>query len=486
MTADDRTEALPAVRAESDVATEEESGAAAGARSARRSPASRKKWLIGAAVVGVLAITAGGLACAWPRTDTGGPSAAGPSGSQTVAVVRTDLSQEKSMAGTLGFGTAQPVKGHGPGTVTWLPKPGDTLDQGGQLARVNDKPVTVFRGAMPLYRTLGAPLPPGDDQKASDSPDAGKAAAPGDKDKAAASGATGKATASGAAGKSGDQGASAHQTPAASTGASGGAGAATGQGDNAVAGPGTEGADVKLLEENLYALGFHDFGHPDTQLTDATVTAIKHWQKSLGLPDPTGRVSPDDVQVLPGKVRVGAVKAHLGDSAAEELLTVTATDKVVTVPVAVSDLSIAGRGTPVTVVVPDGTPAKGKVASVGTATTGSTDGQDGSGDGKGQQGGAQEAKVPVTVALDDPRVAGSLDGAQVTADFASEARKGVLAVPVGALVALREGGYALQLPAQQVGQAARLVPVKTGMFAKGLVEVCGADVKEGVKVVTTA
>ena len=58
--------------------------------------------------------------------------------------------------------------------------------------------------------------------------------------------------------------------------------------------------------------------------------------------------------------------------------------------------------------------------------------------------------------------------------------KDVLAVPVGALLALREGGYALQLP------DGGLVAVQTGMFAEGLVEVSGAGLTEGLTVVTAS
>jgi hypothetical protein len=55
----------------------------------------------------------------------------------------------------------------------------------------------------------------------------------------------------------------------------------------------------------------------------------------------------------------------------------------------------------------------------------------------------------------------------------------VLAVPVGALVALREGGYALQTP------EGTLIAVGTGVFAGGLVEVKGAGITAGQSVVTT-
>jgi hypothetical protein len=57
----------------------------------------------------------------------------------------------------------------------------------------------------------------------------------------------------------------------------------------------------------------------------------------------------------------------------------------------------------------------------------------------------------------------------------------VLAVPVTALVALSEGGYAVEVP--QDDGTTRLVPVEAGMYADGYVEVSGAGISEGTEVV---
>jgi len=69
--------------------------------------------------------------------------------------------------------------------------------------------------------------------------------------------------------------------------------------------------------------------------------------------------------------------------------------------------------------------------------------------------------------------------ASVQVRFTTVSRTKVLAVPVGALVALREGGYALQRP------DGTLIPAVTGLFAGGMVQVSGADIAEGAVVVTT-
>jgi hypothetical protein len=90
------------------------------------------------------------------------------------------------------------------------------------------------------------------------------------------------------------------------------------------------------------------------------------------------------------------------------------------------------------------------------------------------------AEVNVTVVLDDDHVVKDLDAAPVRVSFAGDTRKHVLAVPVTALLALREGGYAVQIA------GGPLVAVRTGMFAMGLVEVGGDGLAEGTKVVTAS
>jgi hypothetical protein len=58
----------------------------------------------------------------------------------------------------------------------------------------------------------------------------------------------------------------------------------------------------------------------------------------------------------------------------------------------------------------------------------------------------------------------------------------VLAVPVGALLALKEGGYAVET-VDANGQH-RLVAVRLGVFSNGTVEVAGTGLRAGTKVVT--
>jgi len=62
-------------------------------------------------------------------------------------------------------------------------------------------------------------------------------------------------------------------------------------------------------------------------------------------------------------------------------------------------------------------------------------------------------------------------------------RVNVLSVPVEALLALREGGYGVEVVD---GATTRTVPVETGLFATDRVEVASPDLHEGMHVVVPA
>ncbi|MFK3982848.1 peptidoglycan-binding protein [Micromonospora sp. NPDC050397] len=247
--------------------------------------------------------------------------------------------------------------------------------------------------------------------------------------------------------------------------------------------PGTQGSDVKILLDNLKALGYatgtqprppkqpKKYGPPAATFTPALVAALKKWQQETGM-EPTGTLTVGQVVVLPGAVRVGAVKARPGTEVANDLLGVTSTAKAVTVPVAATSVNTVTVGASVTVVLPSGTEVPAKVNSISHLVQ-----DDPSGGAAGQAG---PPKVDVTVTAVKAADVAAIDAATVQVRFTTATRKGVLAVPVGALVALREGGYALQLP------DGTLTGVETGMFAKGLVEVSGSGVTEGLEVVSAS
>lgn len=248
---------------------------------------------------------------------------------------------------------------------------------------------------------------------------------------------------------------------------------------------GVEGADVAQLELSLSALGYTGFD-VDDHYTWSTATAVMQWQADLGV-EQTGTVDVDDVVVAPGDVRVAqhglAVGSVLSPGGNESVLTASGTTRVVTIALDVADQHLVQPGLDASVTLPDGTEVTGTVFSVGTVATASSTGDSpdgGGGAGEEPGGGASDPPtVDVVVAVDDQEALGALDAAPVEVTLVSDTREGVLAVPVAALVALAEGGYGVQVVH---GQQVTYVPVETGLFAAGQVEVSGDGIAEGTVV----
>ncbi len=228
-----------------------------------------------------------------------------------------------------------------------------------------------------------------------------------------------------------------------------------------------DGPDVAVLQQNLAALGYSEVGGADGRFRSSTTRALQRWQKALKV-KATGRLALGDVVVLPGVVRVDAVTAQLAAGADGPLLKVTGIDRVVTLELEESQRPFARTGRPAVVELADGRRTNATVRAVNAATPGDGD---------------KAPKLAVTVSLDDAAVAGSVDAGPVTVLLTGAEHKGVLAVPVQALLALREGGYGLDV---LDGDRHRLVAVQLGLFADGMVEVSGAGLAPDLRVVTTS
>ena len=232
----------------------------------------------------------------------------------------------------------------------------------------------------------------------------------------------------------------------------------------------TDGADVRQLEANLVALGHVTESQlkVDDHFDSTTAAAVRRWQKALGV-EQTGVVELGEAVFLPGKVRVAERTVAKGDSLAPgaSVLNVTSTDRQVRVELDAAKQSTVKVGDEVDVKLPSGQTTKGSVGSVGTVAT-----------TKGSPPNTKSV-IEVIVTLHDPAAAGSVDEAPVRVGFVSGSRKGVLTVPVNSLLALREGGYGVRVVE---GTSSRIVPVTTGLFAKGMVEVSGDGLREGQRV----
>lgn len=241
---------------------------------------------------------------------------------------------------------------------------------------------------------------------------------------------------------------------------------------------GENGTDVRQLEQNLSALGYSGFAVNDTY-DAASANAVRRWQAALGQPQ-TGSVELGQVVFTPDEVRIAGHTARVGDTIGRgsPVLSYTSTTKLVTVELKVADRPLAVERRTVTVTVPGLPAVKGTISKVSTVIT--TQGTpEGGPEPAGTTSATPDARIAVTVTIADQATLDSVDASPVDVEFVSEQRQDVLAVPVTALLALPEGGFGVEVVAS--GKT-RIVPVKTGMFAGGLVEVNGDGIAEGVAV----
>jgi len=363
----------------------------------------RRKALVASVLVLLLAGGGAGayavLSSRWSNSD----STVAVKAVTTAAVTRANLVDTEQDDGSLSYDDQQTLHAGNRGVLTALPDEGATVSRGQSLYRVDDKPVTLFYGNLPLYRTL------------QDGVD--------------------------------------------------------------------DGADVKQLEENLDALGYGDNLTVDDHFSSATTDAVKAWQADRGL-DQTGTVDATQVVFLPHAVRVGQHKAGVGDSVngGMAVATISATTRIATVDLAADNASIARVRDKVDIELPNGHTVKGTITEIAkVATTASTASGGSSGSASSSSSSSSDPTITVTIRVDDPRATGDLDQAPVKVDFTKQRKTGVLAVPVTALVALSEGGYAVEV--SDGGAATHLVKVTTGLFASGQVEVAGAGLQRGQRVV---
>ena len=462
-----------------------EAGIAGGVPGRRR----RRTLLIGAGVLAVaVVVTVGALGLGG---NGGADDGAAPGrDSQVVEVTRATLTDRTEIDGQLGHGPQVPFPVKADGTVTWLPATGTTVRRGQQVLRVDDRPVVLLYGSLPMYRELGVRQPAARTEEqagegASGSSDGGAGGGAGGAKNTGTGRKTGTTGDTGTAGTSGTTGAGSPRTTTAP--------AATPR-------P-LHGMDVKQFESNLSALGYSGFT-VDESYTELTAAAVKRWQADLGLPR-TGRVGAGDVVYASGPVRISGTSARVGDAASGNPVSYTSTSRMVTVSAPANDTDWARRGSEVSVRLPDGHDVTGTVASLGSSASASSGGGDegaegaqgtgGGDDGGGSgDGGGKAATVSVVITFDDQDALGRLQSGPVTVRHTEKQRKNVLTVPVAALTALAEGGYGLELADDETGKdrkdeagdsvSGRFVGVKTGLFAGGRVEVSGPAVHEGMKV----
>jgi peptidoglycan hydrolase-like protein with peptidoglycan-binding domain len=235
----------------------------------------------------------------------------------------------------------------------------------------------------------------------------------------------------------------------------------------------SDGADVHQLERNLRALGYDPDGAMtvDEHWTAATTAAVERFQGDRGMTE-DGALARGEVVFRRGPARVGEVRATLGQAVAPgaQVADLSSTYREITVALDADRQELARVGAGVTVDLPNGRTAQGRITDVGKVAT------------KPASEGAS-ATIPVTIVLRGRAAHGTgLDQAPVTVGFARERRRHVLAVPVTALLARSGGGYAVEVI--EASGRHRIVPVETGVYADDAVEVSGDGLRAGMKVVS--
>ena len=238
----------------------------------------------------------------------------------------------------------------------------------------------------------------------------------------------------------------------------------------------TDGADINALQANLVALGFGGGLRIDNHFDWVTAAAVRRWQASLGQAQ-TGIVNIGDAVYVNGPIRVTTLHASPGMPAqpGQPVVEGTSTQRVVLLPLDVSQASLLRVAEEATVLLTDGkTTAAGTVTTIGSVALAQ------SSSNGGQSGPPATAMVTVTITLADPAAEASLDQAPVSVGLAYDAHKSVLAVPVMALLAQPGGTYAVEV-VEASGR--RRVTVTTGLFDdRGLVEVSSPELREGMSV----
>jgi len=104
---------------------------------------------------GVVLAASGFFVAAYAMRDETEEPATETTSTQTVAVERRTLKETGTVSGELGYDESITVSaGVSGGVLTWLPTEGAVVRRGKAAYRVNDEPVVLLIGKLPLYRTL--------------------------------------------------------------------------------------------------------------------------------------------------------------------------------------------------------------------------------------------------------------------------------------------------------------------------------------------
>ncbi len=490
----------------------------------------RARRRIGAALAVAVAVAAVvGIVLAVQSPSATSASNSSPSAG-AATVQRRDLVETDTVVGTLSYANPQTVYNRLSGTITWLPSIGQVIRPGEALFRVSGEPVILMEGTTPAYRDLSAADTAGPDilelnrdlvrlgytsegivlddvwQPATTSAvevfqqSLGEAPTgiltlgqvvflPGKQVVSAVDTTVGST--GGGSGSGGTPSSSASDTspttarpefvslatntgPTGPTGPSGPAGPATGRRHKT---PHTLAALLALLRAESAELA--------AASAELRASQAAH-NNSRGGPSRSGRSNSPKSNGSgsgnsgSGSPSSGASSGSPGASSganATAILQTSSSRLIATVDLDASKQSEARVGEKVSVQMPNGTTVSGTISAVSSVAQASSNSGNGGNNGNAGGNGSNPPTIPVTIALSGHINGAGLDQAAVSVNFAQAKATGVLSVPVTAILATPGGGYAVQAASSH-----RLIPVTTGLFAAGYVEISGAGIYPGLAV----
>ncbi len=263
---------------------------------------------------------------------------------------------------------------------------------------------------------------------------------------------------------------------------------------------GSSGPDVAELNKDLVALGdaaSAELSPTSEYFGSATVAGLEKLQAAMGVSQ-TGTLTLGQAVFEPTAVRVTSVSAPPGGSArpGQTVMQGTSTARQVQLALDASQQTDVAVGDKVGITLPNNHTTPGVVSSVGAvATCPSSSGSGGSSSSSAAPGtdtcssgssGSVTPTITVDITPSDPAGAGRWDQAPVQVGITTASVRGALVVPVTALLAQSDGGYAIEILGRRGSN--HLVPVSLGLFddADGLVQVTGPGLAAGQEVVVPA
>jgi hypothetical protein len=233
------------------------------------------------------------------------------------------------------------------------------------------------------------------------------------------------------------------------------------------------GPDVAELNTDLVALGYvtsSEIPAGTDEFNYWTKVGVEKLQATLGVTQ-NGTLSLGQVVFEPTAVRVTSVSATLGASASagQPVLSATSTTRQVSIALDADEQSEVAVGDKVSITLPNNDVTPGVISSVGTVATAGSSGS--------------SPTITVLVNPTEPAATGDWDQAPVNVTITTGNVTNALVLPVDALLAQSGGGYAVEVV--DADGIHHLVAVTLGLFddADGLVQVSGAGLAAGQKIV---